>query len=250
MPREDYEQRVEERRERLERAAERAAERAEAAYKRADLSEEATGIPFGQPILVGHHSERRHRKVLERAHNAMRTSISETKKAQHYAGAAASVGTAGVSSDDPDGVEKLTEKLEALEARQARMKEANDAWRKAGNKAGRNAAGEWIEPPYASYQLSNNSATIRATKARIERLKAAAGAVTKKIETNLGFEIIENAEANRVQIIFPGKPDEATRKVLKENGFRWAPSEGAWQRLLNNASRWAAERVVRVLTPA
>ncbi|HEU0227253.1 MAG TPA: DUF3560 domain-containing protein [Arachidicoccus soli] len=53
-------------------------------YKKADLSESATGIPLGQPILVGHHSESRHRKVIERADNAMRKSIEEDKKAEDY----------------------------------------------------------------------------------------------------------------------------------------------------------------------
>ena len=55
------------------------------AYKKADLSEEATGIPFGQPILVGHHSEKRHRKTIERADNAMRKSVEEAEKAKEYA---------------------------------------------------------------------------------------------------------------------------------------------------------------------
>jgi hypothetical protein len=53
-------------------------------YKKADLSESATGIPLGQPILVGHHSESRHRKVIERADNAMRKSIEEDTKAEDY----------------------------------------------------------------------------------------------------------------------------------------------------------------------
>jgi hypothetical protein len=250
MPRQDYDERVAARQERLENAAERAEANAAAYFKKADLSEEATGIPFGQPILVGHHSEGRHRAVLKRADSAMRNAVAESKKADYYAGAAASVGTAGVSSDDPNGVAKLTEKVAELEARQAKMKAANDAWRKAGNKAGRNAAGEWIEPPYPSYSLSNNSAVIRSTKARIEQLKRAAQVETKTIETNVGVTVIENAEANRVQIIFPGKPDEATRTMLKSYGFKWAPSEGAWQRLLNNAARWAAQQVVAKLTPA
>ena len=38
-----------------------------------------------------------------------------------------------------------------------------------------------------------------------------------------------NEEINRVQIIFDDTPDEATRAKLKAHGFRWAPSEGAWQ---------------------
>ena len=70
------------RRERLERKLEKRIEWAEARksaaameFSRADLSEEKSGIPFGQPILVGHHSERRHRRVIERADHAMRRSV-------------------------------------------------------------------------------------------------------------------------------------------------------------------------------
>lgn len=249
MPRADYYDRLSARQQRLENAAERANANATAAFKRADMSEEATGIPFGQPILVGHHSEKRHRKTIDRAWAAMGKGVEESKKAAYYASAAEAVGTAGVSSDDPDGIEKLTEKAAELEAKQERMKAANEAWRKAGNKAGRNAEGVWVEPPYASYSLTNNGAKIRATKARIAHLQVAATAETKVIETNLGFQVVENADDNRVQIIFPGKPDQATRTILKSYGFRWAPTDGAWQRLLNNASRYAAQQVVRALTP-
>lgn len=64
--------------------ASNANKRSNEAYKKADLSESATGIPLGQPILVGHHSERKHRKVLEKADNAMRKSISESEKAEDY----------------------------------------------------------------------------------------------------------------------------------------------------------------------
>lgn len=37
-------------------------------------------IPFGQPILVGHHSERAHRRTLERSQNKMFQSLDEGKK--------------------------------------------------------------------------------------------------------------------------------------------------------------------------
>ena len=37
------------------------------------------------------------------------------------------------------------------------------------------------------------------------------------------------------------------RDILKSNGFRWAPSVGAWQRQLNNNGKYAVERVVREL---
>ena len=70
--------------EKLNGYASNAEKRSTEAYKRADLSEGATGIPFGQPILVGHHSESRHRKTIERADNAMRKSIDESDKADDY----------------------------------------------------------------------------------------------------------------------------------------------------------------------
>lgn len=40
-------------------------------------------------------------------------------------------------------------------------------------------------------------------------------------------------------MIFPDKPSEEVRKILKSNGFRWSPTYGAWQR---NRSRLSADR--------
>jgi hypothetical protein len=54
-----------------------------------------------------------------------------------------------------------------------------------------------------------------------------------------------DAEANRTQIIFPGKPSAEIRTKLKRAGFRWSPSESAWQRHLSEGAKWEAERVVR-----
>ena len=53
--RERLERRADEAREVVTRARER---KASEAFAEADMSEAKTGIPFGQPILVGHHSER------------------------------------------------------------------------------------------------------------------------------------------------------------------------------------------------
>ena len=264
------------RRDRLTAAADRADDRADAAYKRADMSEAATGIPFGQPILVGHHSEARHRRAIEKAERAMRTSIDESKRADDLRARAEAVGTGGVSSDDPEAVAKLTRQLEAAEQAQEQMKAANKTIRKWAKKGVNHEttgpdfdayaaelaqigdtftatrARELVKPGFggmgfASFSLSNNSANIARLKKRIEALAAAAKRETKTHEVEGVCKIIENAEANRVQFIFPGKPDEQTRAALKSNGFRWAPSESAWQRQLNNAGIYAARRVIAAL---
>ena len=69
--------------------------------------------------------------------------------------------------------------------------------------------------------------------------------------TELGWvELRQNVEADRVQLVFPDKPDEATRRLLKSEGFRWSPRWGAWQRHLNNAGLAAADKVLHRLHPA
>lgn len=62
-----------------------------------------------------------------------------------------------------------------------------------------------------------------------------------------GYTYRENTEAMRVQFIFDGKPDESTRETLKANGFRWAPSQGAWQRQLTENGKRAAKQVMSAL---
>lgn len=52
-----------------------------------------------------------------------------------------------------------------------------------------------------------------------------------------------NREQSRLQVFFEDKPDADARQQLKEHGFRWAPSVGAWQRLLNGNAYYAADRI-------
>ena len=74
-------ERAEERAERFTEYAGNAAARSDAAWR----GEHAIldGIPAGQPILVGHHSERRHRRDLERAENLRRKGSAEADKAEY-----------------------------------------------------------------------------------------------------------------------------------------------------------------------
>ncbi len=109
-----YEAKLEAKRQRFtERAAK---ERGVAATAFSSARRAANGIPMGQPILVGHHSERRHRKDLERMDTGMRKGIAATEKAAELEHRAEAVGTAGISSDDPEAITKLEAELAGLEA--------------------------------------------------------------------------------------------------------------------------------------
>ena len=89
---------------------------------------------------------------------------------------------------------------------------------------------------------------MRRIKARIELLEKQATRETKETRLESGVRLIENDEANRLQLIFEGKPSAEIRAELKSRGFRWAPSEGAWQRQLSNGARHAADCVLRKLS--
>ena len=167
-----------------------------------------------------------------------------------------------IRSDDGDAVAKLREKLADLEETQERMKAANKVCRNAklteaekvaalvvlgGTEATAHALlhPAFGRPGFASYQFSNNNANIRRIRGRIAELEreAARPEADDRTVTILGVEanVIENTAENRLQLIFEDKPPSAIRDALKSRGFRWAPSQGAWQRQLNDNARAALE---------
>ena len=170
------------------------------------------------------------------------------------------IGHGGIMSDDARAIEKLEMKLETLEREQERMKAVNAYFRKNKTLDGcpeltekqreelkEDMARGWRcdNKPYQGWALSNNNANIHRIRERIEALKREQERAEQPTEeTHDGYTLRENAEACRIQFIFDGKPEESIRAILKANGFRWAPSEGAWQRLLNDNGRSAAQRVV------
>lgn len=83
-------ERKEARIERFEQYSENATDRAHSAFKKIDSI--MSFIPPGQPILVGHHSERRHRRDIARMDSGIRKGVEETKKAEHYTWRAHSLG--------------------------------------------------------------------------------------------------------------------------------------------------------------
>lgn len=167
-----------------------------------------------------------------------------------------------IKSDDERAVEKLEEKLEDLKETQERMKAANKAIRMKDTEAGDDALREMgyseeaikqlREPDYCGrlgypgYLLTNNNANIHRVEERLNRLKEVKEKGSSKQEFGT-FKVVENTEAMRYQIIFDGKPDAEVRTLLKSNGFKWAPSQGAWQRQITTNGKYALNRVVEKL---
>lgn len=257
-----YEAKQEARRERYEELADKAREESAARYQASNAA--TAGIPLGQPILVGHHSEGTHRAAIRRTHSNMDKSVEAQRKAEYYDQKAASVGKGGISSDDPEAVVKLREKLAKLEEHQVYMKKVNRA-HKAHVNGSKNAPKllaeftpeeqetiktytpeySWVPHPFAPYQLKNNNANIRSTKKRIASL---ANRITETTEKTVkGVRVVKNAEENRIQLFFDGKPSEEIRTTLKRHGFRWSRYFMAWQRQLNTNGLYAARAVLRTL---
>lgn len=177
-------------------------------------------------------------------------------------------GTPGsrVRNEDPEAVQKLEAKLEKLKSQQAKMKEANRLYRKGDDQAliemgfDPERVREWREskdyfkagPPFKDFDLSSIRGKIKRVeeklkvlKRRAERLEEEGG--NPEFEAVPGVRVVENLELDRLQLFFDDKPSAEVRQLLKRNGFRWAPSKGAWQRQLTDnarrATRWILEKL-------
>lgn len=140
-----------------------------------------------------------------------------------------------IMDGDENALEKLREKVAELAGYQERMKQENTEARKAGKDA-----------PHPAWELSNNRQNLKRYEDRLKSLEKAKAASTCEVESvsGDGFKIVRNSDIMRLQFLFDSKPDEETRNVLKKNGFKWAPSQKAWQRQLNRNGEFAAKRVL------
>jgi hypothetical protein len=222
-------------------------------------------IPLGQPILVGHHSEGRHRRDLNRIDTNMRKSIEADEKAKYYTDKAERLENSyAISQDDPEAVTKLKEKLIKLERNQEIMKNCNKIIKSSKlsdvekveqmqtQGLSEPQAIKMLEPDFcgrigfASFNLTNNNANINTCKKRINELTKKSEQQTTEKEIK-GVQIIDNVEDNRLQAFFPSIPSAEVRSSLKHSGFRWSPSNGCWQSYRNYHSRVQLENICNSL---
>jgi hypothetical protein len=215
-----YEEKQERRRERLEMRAARLKAESNAAYKRS--GDAVAGIPFGQPILVGHHSEKRHRRAIERSRNAMDKCCELSNEAADVARRADAVGSGGISSDDPEAVQKLESKLAEMVARHAAIK---------------------AKPEHACWELSNSSANIRRVKERIAQLKKP---IPEFAEIDAPeYNVSLDRDENRYVLKLKQRVGKDKFKEIRGSGWLWSPRREAFVRKCSPQARWAAQAAGR-----
>lgn len=241
------------------------AEKANARSKQASMEsyEMIARIPAGQPILVDHYSGRRYRRDLDRSDNKMRQSIKLDEKADYYRRKAeAAANNDAIYTGDDDAEQRLREKIAGLEKVQEQMKSANKIIRNKKTTVEEKVvqlqqevglsethAKELLNPDrfgglgFASFKLQNNGANIRTAQKRLEQVIALKNTETKEYEIN-GVRVVMNTEENRLQLFFNGKPSEEIRTKLKQNAFRWSPTNVCWQSYLN---RWQIRQAKALL---
>lgn len=105
--------------ERFEQYSKNAEKRGEEAQDQAQ--EMAGGIPLGQPILVGHHSERKARKMAERIEGTISRAVDEFKKTDYWRNRARRVVAHEARHDRPDVVYRRIKTLETNLRKYERM---------------------------------------------------------------------------------------------------------------------------------
>lgn len=221
--RKDYNERQQMKKERYEELANKA--RIKSNEQSDKHNKIASNIPFGQPILVDHYSTNRHRNDIRKMERAIENSIREDEKADYYDSKVNNIENNNIiSSDDPNAIQKLEQKLQELEDYKSKVKARE----------------------HRTWELSNLNQQMRSIRERLKELKELDELQFEDI-TFSGGKVIHNADVNRIQFIFDTIPDEKTRDILKHRGFKWSRYEKAWQRLYNKngitATRWVLDEI-------
>lgn len=196
---------------------------------------------------------------LDRTAKHLTRLVSPARQIEAYA----SGSDAPIASSDPLALEKLQARLDYLTAEQARMKRVNAWYRDHGTALGcpdlpaaqalkiddvlvdDAAKGCKTSVPFKPWALRNNAANISRIQSRLNnmmRLKAARETqndLETKFKNSFGLEVVENTETMRLQLFFDDVPSAEVRALLKQHGFRYAPSSSAWQRQLTDNAHCA-----------
>lgn len=185
-------------------------------------------IPFGQPILAGHHSEGTDRRYRGRAWSAMDRGTESRHKAEAMRSRAANIKAAAdgaIYSDDPDAIGRLEERVGELEAQRETIKADNAAYRKAHPELRALTAYQRSQAiPHPSYVLTNLTGNIKRYKDRLEVLRGQVG--RQDAANTAGGVVVQDQGNGYVSVTFAEKPDAVVRDGLKSVGYYF--KQGSW----------------------
>ncbi len=245
-----------------------------------DAKSMAACIPFGQPILIGHHSEKRDRRFRERITNKFNKSIEASNKSEYYE-KKANVNSNAILSDDPQAIIKLREKISLLEKRRDKYKLINKTIKKhLGSKKGicldkgsqeteaikkalkkdleqicksQSTIDQLMTPSYLGhYGIQGFSITSLTTKIR-EAKKRIAYMIEEEKREDINFKVNDvevKEEEGRINIYFPDKPEEAFRKKIKSYplSLKWSRWGQCWTRKKTaNVGQWFIDDLKKTL---
>jgi hypothetical protein len=233
-------------------------------------------IPLGQPMMPDHYSYRsdvnRRAKMARNFDKGYEAIIAAERIESTRASTA-------ISSDASDAVAQLRAKLAKAEAKHETMKKVNKVirgWKtRPGGSGPSNGAlcaeleafgltpatvRELLAPQFAyhgqgfpAYALTNSNGRIKGIRDRIATVEREQARRVELANSDAGPVVhgdpdgvhwLEDVEANRVCVIFPGKPEREVIELVKRWGFRWNRYECRWQRQANANGRYAAKMVL------
>lgn len=160
-------------------------------------------------------------------------------------------------------IDEMGTRLEELKKQQATMKEANRIIRSKNDVTRRlmalgmneEAAATLQKPDFAGrvgfpdYSLTSINNKIKTLETRQAQTKSKRETFESKGNETIQIgdaKVVKNYDENRLQLIYPGKPDQAVIADLKGRGFRWSPSNKAWQRILTPDAIYAASKILKI----
>ena len=202
-----------------ESLAERRKERVEGMKERADKIKEAgeerfhkgfkmiTDLPPGQPNIEG-----RLTGYLNRADQLMRSGNEEIKRGERLErrSRGAEEALSNMRSDDPAIIPKLQEAI-----------------RNSTDNAERQRLRERLDTAIRTHERNQSG-----------------GGLNKKTKL---YDLEENVTDGRIRFRFDGKPRQEVIDIMKSRGFRWSPSNKAWQRQNTPNGVWSAKKVIEEL---
>ena len=159
-----------------------------------------------------------------------------------------------IQSTDSKAVDMLKENLSHVKSNNEYMQKVNDHYKEHGTVVGcpgvddetaeklNSRVKDGQETPYPGSFFKQNYETMRRLQSNIDRVEQKPETLFKGWQFE-GGKAVANLANNRLQLLFNEKPNEQQRNMLKQNGFKWAPTAEAWQRPLDPKTFAAADKI-------